>query len=111
MKFRSMQILTILTVIAGASRVAGAAEPASPWSLSISAGDSMGESGSLRTSMDASFSDLGTLDPSLSGQPGTLHLDSLKYEDIFHRRYDTGLELDYSFSNNLQSFGRFGYAS
>lgn len=47
----------------------------------------------------------------MSGQSGTLHLDSLKYEDIFHRRYDTGLELDYSFSNNVQSFGRFGYAS
>src|SRR6185369_16372028 len=67
--------------------------------------------GALRTSMDAGFTDLGPLDPALSGQSGTLHLDSLKYEDIFRRRYDTGLELDYSFSDNLQSFGRFGYNS
>jgi hypothetical protein len=111
MKSRSMQILTVLTVVAGATRVATAAEPSSPWSLSISAGDSMSESGSLRTSMDADLADLGTLDPSLSGQSGTLHLDPLKYDDIFHRRYDTGLELDYSFSENLQTYGRFGYAS
>ena len=111
MKFRSMQILTVITVVASASRVASAAEPSSPWSLSISGGDSISESGSLRTSMSADFPDLGTLNPALSGQSGTLNLDSLKYEDIFRRRFDTGLELDYSFNPNLQTFGRFGYAS
>jgi hypothetical protein len=46
MKFRSMQILTVVSLVAGAARVAMAADPASPWSLSISGGDSIGESGS-----------------------------------------------------------------
>ncbi len=111
MKFRSMQILTLLTVAAGAARVATAAEPSSPWSLSISGGASVGESGALRSAMTADFTDLGTLDPTLSGQSGTLRLDSLRYEDLFRRRFDTGLELDYSFSQNLQTYGRFGYDS
>jgi hypothetical protein len=111
MKFRSMQILTVVSLIAGASRVATAAEPASPWSLSISGGDSIGESGSLRSPITTPFSDLGTLDPALSGTSGTLRLDRLRYEDVFRRRFDTGLELDYSFNDNLQSYGRFGYTS
>ena len=109
MKFRSMPILTVLSLVAGAARVAVAAEPSSPWSLSISGGDSIGESGSLRSSVTTTFSDLGALDPTLSGSSGTLRLDKLRYEDIFRRRFDTGLELDYSFNDNLQTYGRFGY--
>src|SRR3954471_8596694 len=111
MKFRSTRILTIVSLVAGAARVATAAEPASPWSLSISGGDSIGESGSLRSPITTSFSDLGALDPALSGTSGTLRLDKLRYEDVFRRRFDTGLELDYSFNDNLQSYGRFGYAA
>ena len=109
MKFHSM--LTAVTVIAGAARVATAADVASPWSLSISGGDSIGESGALRSPALTTFSDLGTLDPSLSGSNGTLRLDRLRYDDLFQRRFDTGLELDYSFNENLQSYGRFGYDS
>ena len=111
MKSRSIQILAILSVVAGATRVATAAEPASPWSLSISGGDSVDEFGSLRTPRTTDFTDLGTLDPTLTGTTGTLRLDKLKYEDLFRRRFDTGLELDYTFNDNLQSFGRFGYTS
>jgi hypothetical protein len=111
MKFRSMQSLAVMSLVAGATRVATAAEPASPWSLSISGGDSIGESGALRSPISTTFSDLGTLDPALSGSSGTLRLDKLRYEDVFRRRFDTGLELDYSFNDNLQSYGRFGYTS
>ena len=111
MKFRSTQILTILSLVAGAARVATAAEPASPWSLSISGGDSIGESGSLRSPITTNFTDLGALDPTLSGSSGTLRLDRLRYEDVVRRRFDTGLELDYSFNDNLQSYGRFGYTA
>ncbi|MEJ0039137.1 MAG: hypothetical protein WDO68_24290 [Gammaproteobacteria bacterium] len=111
MKFRSIQILTVLSVAAGAARVVAAAEPSSPWSLSISGGDSISESGSLRTPATTTFTDLGALDPALSGTSGTLRLDKLRYEDLFRRSFDTGLELDYSFNPNLQSYGRFGYAS
>ena len=111
MKFRSMSILTVVSLIAGAARVAAAAEPSSPWSLAISGGDSVGESGALRSPITSSLSDLGALDPTLSGTSGTLRLDKLRYEDVFRRRFDTGLELDYSFNDNLQSYGRFGYSS
>lgn len=111
MKYRSIQILTVLSVVTGAARVAPAAEPSSPWSLSIGGGDSIDERGSLRTPRTNDFTDLGTLDPTLSGTSGTLTLDKLKYEDLFRRRFDAGLELDYSFDDNLQSYGRFGYGS
>jgi hypothetical protein len=111
MKSRSIQILTALTCVAGAARVATAAEPSSPWSLSISTGDSVAESGSLRSPMTTDFTDLGTLDPTLSGTSGTVRLDKLRYEDLFRRRFDGGLELNYSFDPNLQAFGRFNYQS
>ena len=48
MKFRSMQILAALTAVAGAARVATAAEPASSWSLSLIGGDSISERSALR---------------------------------------------------------------
>lgn len=111
MKFRSVQILTVVSMVAGAARVAMAAEPSSPWSLSISGGDSVAETGSLRRPSTADFTDLGTLDPTLTGTSGTMRLDRLKYDDLFHRQFETGLELDYSFSDNLQGYGRFGYTS
>jgi hypothetical protein len=111
MKLRSMQILTALTVVAGAARVATAAQPVSPWSLSISGGDSISESGSLRAPMSTTLGDLGALDPALTGEFGTLRLDRLRYDDLFRSRFDTGIELDYSFSDNLQTYGRFDYGS
>jgi hypothetical protein len=111
MKSPAIQMLTVLSLVAGAARVASAAEPSSPWSLSISGGDSVDERGSLRTRETTGLAGLSALDPTLSGTSGTLRLDTLKYEDLFRRRFDTGLELDYSFNDNLQSYGRFGYAS
>ena len=111
MKSRSIQILTVVSLVAGAARVATAAEPSSPWSLSISGGDSLGQSGSLRTPSTTDFADLGALDPTLSGTSGTMRLDKLRYDDLFRRDFDAGLELDYSFNDNLQGYGRFGYAS
>jgi hypothetical protein len=111
MKFRSMQVLAALTAVAGATRVATAAEPASPWSLSISGGDSIAERGTLRSPLSTDLGDLGTLDPALSGEAGTLHLDRLRYDDLFRSRFDTGLEIDYSFNDSLQTYGRFDYGS
>ena len=75
MKLRPIQMLTILSLVAGGARIATAAEPSSPWSLSISGGDSLDERGSLRTPRSTDFADLGTLDPALSGASGTLRLD------------------------------------
>ena len=111
MKTRSIQILTALAMIAGAARTASAADQSGAWSLSILGGDSIGESGSLRSPTQTTIADLGSLDSSLAGASGTLSLDKLKYEDLFKRRFDTGLELDYSFSDSLQTYGRFGYES
>ncbi|MEJ1961245.1 MAG: hypothetical protein WDO56_06765 [Gammaproteobacteria bacterium] len=111
MKTRSIQILTAMAVVAASARTASAADQSGAWSLSILGGDSVAESGSLRSPASATITDLGVLDPTLAGSSGTLSLDKLKYEDLFKRRFDTGLELDYSFTDNLQSYGRFGYAS
>jgi opacity protein-like surface antigen len=111
MKYRSVQILTAVALIAGAARTASAADQSGAWSLSILGGDSVGESGSLRSPGRTTITDLGSLDPALAGASGTLSLDRLKYEDLFKRRFDTGLELDYSFTDNLQTYGRFSYES
>jgi hypothetical protein len=112
MKYPSVQILTAVALIAGAgARTASAADQSDAWSLSILGGDSVEESGSLRSPRSATITDLGALDPALAGSSGTLSLDKLKYEDLFRHRYDAGLELDYSFSENLQSYGRFNYES
>lgn len=108
---RNLNLIALATLIAGAAGRACAADQADPWSLSILGGDSVGMTGSLRSSSTASIADLGAIDPPLAGATGTLSLDKLRYEDLFRRRFDTGLELDYSIDRNLQAYGRFGYES
>jgi opacity protein-like surface antigen len=108
MNTRQVGILAALALTGGALRSAHAAD-ASPWTLSIYGGDAVGMSGKLRAPGTSSITDLGTVDPSLTGESGTLTLDKLHYDDLFRHRYDTGLELGYAFSDNLQSFGRFSY--
>jgi hypothetical protein len=109
MNTRHVRVCTVLTFIAGATASASAAAQQSPWSVSILGGDSVATAGSLRAPGTATVTDLGALDPALAGSSGTLSLDKLRYEDLFRRRYDTGLELDYSFSHSLQTYGRFSY--
>jgi len=111
MTTRYLKLVTAAALVAGAAGRATAADQASPWSLSILGGDSVSESGSLRSSSSTSIADLGAIDPPLAGATGTLSLDKLRYEDMFRRRFDTGLELDYSVDTNLQAYGRFGYES
>jgi len=110
MKLKTLQILSIASLVGSAANLASAADQDSPWSLSISGGDSVDTSGNL-TSARSSTVDLGKLDPALTGATGTLSLDKLRYDDLFQRRYDFGAELGYSFSDNLQAFTRFDYES
>jgi hypothetical protein len=77
--------------------------------MSIFGGDSVAVSGKLRSPTSGLVTDLGTFDPALTGDSGALSLDKLHYDDLFRHRYDTGVELGYSFSDSLQSFGRFSY--
>lgn len=110
MNNRIWKLITAAALVAGAAARAYA-DPSNPWSVSVIGGDSVAESGSLRSPRSASITDLGAIDPSLSGASGTLSLDKLRYEDLFRRKFDTGLELDYSFDPNLQTYGRFSYES
>jgi hypothetical protein len=107
MNTRYVRLLTVLALSGGAVRSACAAD--SPWSMSVYGGDSVAVSGELRAPTSAQLTDLGTLDPALVGDGGALSLDKLKYDDLFRHRYDTGLELGYSLSDNLQTFSRFSY--
>ena len=109
MNTRHVRMLTVLALSGGALPSAYAATPDDAWSMSIFGGDAVAESGSLRDPGHVSITDLGTLDPALIGNAGTLSLDKLHYNDLFRRRYDTGLEVGYSFNDNLQSFGRLSY--
>jgi hypothetical protein len=109
MNTHHVRIFAALALAGGAARGAYAADSDSPWTMSIFAGDSAGISGDLRAPGTASLSDLGLFDPTLSGVPGTIDFRKLRYDDLFRRRYDTGLELGYAFSDNLQSFGRVSY--
>ena len=111
MKSRHAGLITAFALAAGAARSASAASPDSPWGVAIYGGDSVSETGDLRKPVTATFSDLGTVDPSLAGASGRFDSNRLSYDDIFHRRFDTGVELNYSFSNNVQTYGRFGYES
>lgn len=108
MTTRHIRFLTALALAAGTARTVSAAD--SPWGIAVYGGDSIAENGELRAPM-SSHPDLGALDPALSGVSGTLSLDRLRYDDLFRRRFDTGLELNYSFDGNLQSYGRFSYDS
>jgi hypothetical protein len=110
MNHRISKLITAAALVAGAAARAYA-DPSNPWSLSVIGGYSVAESGSLRAPRTSTITDLGAIDPALSGTPGTLTLDKLRYEDLFRRRFDTGLELDYSFDPNLQTYGRFSYES
>jgi len=111
MNTRHVRILAALALTGGLARGAVAADSNSPWTMSIYGGDSAGMSGELRAPGTLTIDDLGALDPALTGTSATLSLDKLRYDDLFRRHFDTGLELGYAFSDNLQSFGRFGYDS
>jgi hypothetical protein len=111
MNSRTVGLFTALALAAAAARTASADTPASPWGISIYGGDAITEAGTLRSPHTVPLTDLGTLDPSLSGTPGTIGVDKLKYSDLYHRNFDTGVELNYSFSDALQTYGRFDFES
>jgi opacity protein-like surface antigen len=109
MNTRNLGILASLAIIAGA-RAAHADTPAdSPWGIAVYGGDSVTEAGHLRSPLSSTIPDLGTINPAFSGTGGTLSLDRLRYDDLFRNSFDTGLELSYSFDQNLQTYGRFSY--
>src|SRR5262247_3127199 len=98
MNTRHVRIFAALALAGGVARGAYAEGSDSPWTMSIFGGDSAGISGQLRAPGTISFTDLGVFDPTLSGAPGTINLEKLRYDDLFRRRYDTGFELGYAFS-------------
>jgi opacity protein-like surface antigen len=113
MNSRHVGFFTALALVAGA-RAASADTPDSPWGIAVYGGDSVAESGSLRSPhapLAETLPDLGTLDPALGGSSGALSLNKLRYEDLFKRSFDTGLELNYSFSDAMQSYARFSYSA
>jgi hypothetical protein len=113
MNSRHVGFFTALALVGGV-RVASADTPDSPWGIAVYGGDSVAESGSLRSPHEPlleTIPDLGTLDPALGGTSATLSLDKLRYEDLFRRSFNTGLELNYSFSDALQSYARASYSA
>jgi len=109
MNSRQFGILSCLTLCAaGVSGVSAAAET-SPWSVAVYAGDAFSGSGTFRNPDTAAIANLGTIDPALAGNAGTLRLDKLRYHEAYHNRFSTAVELGYALNQNLQLFGRFGY--
>jgi hypothetical protein len=111
MNTRQAGFFTALTLVAGATSVARADTADSPWGVAIYGGDAVTQEGSLRRSFVPTPANLGALDPTLIGATSTLSHDRLDYNDIYHRTFDAGIELSYSFSDNLETYGRFGYES
>lgn len=110
MNMRHTKLIASLTLVVGATGPAWASDySSSPWSLSIFGGDSVGATGHLQSPSVATLPNLGAIDPALDGATGTLSLEKLNYEDLFKRRYDVGLELDYRLNDRLQTFGRYSY--
>lgn len=113
MNSRHVGFFTALALVAGA-RGAYADTPDSPWGIAVYGGDSVAETGSLRgprAPFQETLPNLGTLDPALTGSTGAVSLDKLRYEDLFRRSFNTGLELNYSLSDALQSYARFSYSA
>jgi hypothetical protein len=110
MNMRQVKLIAGLTLAVGATGPAWASDdPSSPWSLSVFGGDSVGATGRLQAPSVTTLPNLGAIDPQLAGATGTLTLDKLRYEDLFKRKYDAGLELDYMLNDQLQTYGRFSY--
>lgn len=97
MKTRPVEVLAVLSLLAGVTVTARASDEATPWSVSILGGDSLGMHGSLRAPVSATNED------------GTVALHRLHYDGMFRPRFETGLELGYSLTDALQAYGRFGY--
>lgn len=113
MKFRNAGWFGALALVAGARGASADTFDSGHWGMAVYGGDSVAESGELRVPrapLQESIGDLGTLDPTLSGTSGRVSLNNLRYEDLFRRSFDTGLELNYSFNDNVQSYARFNYA-
>jgi hypothetical protein len=106
----SLRVLSALTITTGAVQCAWAAgDEQHPWSLSLFGGDAVGVTGSLRPSEISSIPDLGTLDPALAENSGSLTLNNLPYDEIYRHRHDVGFELGYAFNDNLEGFARVNY--
>jgi hypothetical protein len=111
MNSRNLGICASLAILAGARVAYADASADSPWGIAVYGGDTVTEAGRLRAPLSSTIPDLGALNPSFSGTSGTLSLDKLRYDDLFRQDFATGVELNYSFSPNLQTYGRLGYAT
>jgi len=111
MNSRNLGLLASLAMVAGARAASAQTAADSPWGIAVFGGDTLTQAGSLRAPLSSTIPDLGALNPAFSGTSGTLSLDKLRYDDMFREGFDTGLELNYTFDQNVQAYGRFSYAT
>jgi len=106
---RKLRPGALSVLLAAASPTIHAATEDNPWGLQFFAGDSVGTQGDFMKSHRKDISDLGVIDPGLSGTSGSLALDTVSYDDIYKSRYDVGTELSYAVNENIEAYGRFDY--
>jgi hypothetical protein len=110
MNTHHLRVAIGLALAAGAlPRAHAATAQEHAWGFALFGGDSLSLAGALRGPETAAIEDLGTIDTTLAGSPGSLALDRLHYTDIYNHRYGLGAELDYAFSDRVQGFGRLAY--
>lgn len=109
MNSRHLKVLSCFALCAGSVAGVSSAAEGGPWSVAVYAGDAFSGSGTFRNPDTAAIANLGTFDPKLAGNAGTLRLDKLRYHEAYHNRFSTAVELGYALNENLQLFGRFGY--
>ena len=100
-----------LTVCALLARGVAVAQPAEgSWETTVSAGiDGIPRETLLKPDITP-IADLGTVDPVLAGDPGTLTFEHLAFHDALHVGPQFALESGYWASQNFEPFVRFDYA-
>jgi hypothetical protein len=107
-RFRLPMLIPLLAAFAPVVR---ADEGDSPWKMEVFGGDTIGMRGSLTRPMSVELPDAGAISPALAGQSAAIGFDRMKFDDIFHPKYSAGTELSYTFSPEVQTYGRFNYDS
>lgn len=100
-----------LGLLAIASAPAAFAGTDNPWSATFTLGSELiPSSGRFQARHSATVADLGTIDPKLAGESGTVMIHSRTFKDVYRDGPSATLELGYDLSSQFGTFVRLSYA-
>ena len=109
--FRRIYIPLGLVAIATAPAAFAGSGTDNPWSIGFSLGSELIPSGGRWHSRHSTtIANLGTIDPALAGQSGSVVIHSRTFKDAFRDGPAPSLELGYDLSSQFSTFARLSYA-